>query len=62
MFGCGEHRGRPKVLCSAFDVADNTELLIRSLSWWFVSIGAWEQQVGVQGVLRPIALILERLL
>ncbi len=49
-----EHRGNFKVLCSAFDVADNTEL--HKVSELVVqSVSVWEQQVKRA---RPIALIL----
>ena len=50
----------PKVLCSAFDVADNIELLAKKVSELVVqSVSAWEQQVKrARSFAGPIALIL----
>ena len=50
----------PKVLCSAFDVADNMELLVNKVSELVVkSVSVWEQQVKrARSFAGPIALIL----
>ena len=50
----------PKVLCSAFDVADNTELLAKKVSELVVqSVSVWEQQVKrARSFAGPNALIL----
>lgn len=50
----------PKVLCSALDVADNTELLAKKVSELVVqSVSVWEQQVKrARSFAGPIALIL----
>ena len=50
----------PKVLCSAFDVVDNIELLAKKVSELVVqSVSAWEQQVKrARSFAGPIALIL----
>ncbi len=50
----------PKVLCSAFGVADNTELLANKVSALAVqSVSVWEQQVKRAEVLRDQSLIPE---
>ena len=60
MFAVVSIAADPKVLCSAFDVADNTELLANKVSELVVqSIGVWEQQVKrARSFAGPIALIL----
>lgn len=60
MFAVVSIAADPKVLCSAFDVADNTELLAKKVSELVVqSVSAWEEQVKrAQSFAGPIALIL----
>ena len=60
MFAVVSIAADPKVLCSAFDVADNTELLAKKVSELVVqSVGVWEQQVKrARSFAGPIALIL----
>ena len=60
MFAVVSIAAGPKVLCSAFDVADNTELLAKKVSELVVqSVSAWEQQVKrARSFAGPIALIL----
>ena len=60
MFAVVSIAADPKVLCSAFDVADNTELLVKKVSELVVqSISVWEQQVKrARSFAGPIALIL----
>ena len=60
MFAVVSIAADPKVLCSAFDVADNTELLAKKVSELVVqSISVWEQQVKrARSFAGPIALIL----
>lgn len=60
MFAVVSIAADPKVLCSAFDVADNTELLAKKVSELVVqSVSVWEQQVKrVRSFAGPIALIL----
>ena len=60
MFAVVSIAADPKVLCSAFDVADNTELLAKKVSELVVqSVSAWEQQVKrARSFAGPIALIL----
>ena len=60
MFAVVSIAADPKVLCSAFDVADNTELLANKVSELVVqSVSVWEQQVKrARSFAGPIALIL----
>ena len=60
MFAVVSIAADPKVLCSAFDVADNTELLAKKVSELVIqSVSAWEQQVKrARSFAGPIALIL----
>lgn len=60
MFAVVSIAADPKVLCSAFDVADNTELLAKKVSELMVqSVSVWEQQVKrARSFAGPIALIL----
>ena len=60
MFAVVSIAADPKVLCSAFDVADNTELLAKKVSELVVqSVSVWEQQVKrARSFAGPIALIL----
>lgn len=60
MFAVVSIAADPKVLCSAFDVADNTELLAKKVSELVVqSVSAWEEQVKrARSFAGPIALIL----
>ena len=60
MFAVVSIAADPKVLCSAFDVADNTELLANKVSALAVqSVSVWEQQVKrARSFAGPIALIL----
>lgn len=60
MFAVVSVAANPKALGSAFDVADNTELLANKVSELVVqSIGVWEQQVKrARSFAGPIALIL----
>ena len=60
MFAVVSIAADPKVLCSAFDVADNTELLAKKVSELVVqSASVWEQQVKrARSFAGPIALIL----
>lgn len=60
MFAVVSIAADPKVLCSAFDVADNTELLAKKVSELAVqSVIVWEQQVKrARSFAGPIALIL----
>ena len=60
MFAVVSIAADPKVLCSAFDAASNTELLANKVSELVVqSIGVWEQQVKrARSFAGPIALIL----
>ena len=60
MFAVVSIAADPKVLCSAFDVADNTELLAKKVSELVIrSVSVWEQQVKrARSFAGPIALIL----
>ncbi|MBF0920273.1 MAG: hypothetical protein HXK43_06505 [Atopobium sp.] len=60
MFAVVSIAADPKVFCSAFDVADNTELLAKKVSELVVqSVSVWEQQVKrARSFAGPIALIL----
>ena len=60
MFAVVSIAADPKVLCSAFDVADNTELLAKKVSALVAqSVSVWEQQVKrARSFAGPIALIL----
>lgn len=60
MFAVVSITANPKVLYSAFDVADNTELLAKKVSELVVkSVSVWEQQVKrARSFAGPIALIL----
>lgn len=60
MFAVVSIAADPKVLCSAFDAASNTELLAKRVSELLVhSVSAWEQQVKrARSFAGPIALIL----
>ena len=60
MFAVVSIAADPNVLCSAFDVADNTELLAKKVSELVVqSVSVWEQQVKrARSFAGPIALIL----
>ena len=60
MFAVVSIAADPEVLCSVFDVADNTELLAKKVSEMVVqSVSAWEQQVKrARSFAGPIALIL----
>ena len=60
MFAVVSIAADPKVICSAFDVADNTELLAKKVSELVVqSVSVWEQQVKrARCFAGPIALIL----
>ena len=60
MFAVVSIAADPKVLCSAFGVADNTELLAKKVSELVVkSVSVWEQQAKrARSFAGPIALIL----